>query len=953
MDPERRRRAEEIFHRALEHAESTRAAFLEGACSDAEVRREVEALLEGAGGGGARAGLAAGSQLGPYRIEGPLGAGGMGTVYKALDTRLHRTVAIKMASERFTDRFEREARAIAALNHPYVCTLYDVGANYLVMEYVEGVSLRQLLKERPLAVDEALHYAMQIAAAMEAAHAAGVVHRDLKPGNVMVTAAGKVKVLDFGLAKLAQPAAATGESEATATIATETGSMWAGGIVGTPSYMSPEQALGKPLDARSDVFSFGALLYEMVTGQQAFRGESAIETLSGIIHLDPPPPSAAQPGIDAAMDSLVARCLRKDPAQRYATMAEVHRDLKGIVAERSGIFLPERKAPGARPIRWPKWGGAAAAALAVAAAGLALWRGWSSRTPEYGGAPEMVRVSSDAGLSIDPAISQDGRFVVFASDRAGEGNLDLWVKQLGGGDPIRLTRDPADDGEPNFSPDGTHIVFRSERDGGGLYIVPTTGGEERRIADGGRRPQYSPDGTKVVYWTGPVDPFPLRDGIGKIFVLDLVTSATRRIRADFTAAVHPVWSPDGKKILFVGAKESAASGKWDWWITPLEGGAAVPCPVMPPGDLFDPFAWQGNQVYFAWNGAELQTISRIAIDASAGRATSKPQRLSAVTADAFSPAVSKAGQVVFSVVDTATNLYALPLKADAGETTGAAERLSKEPGWNTVRSISADGTRAAFTSTRAGSAPQVWVRDLPAGRELALTEGGVSKAMPEISPDGRLVAWREASVAARESFVTPANGGLARKVCTDCGIARTWSPDGSLLLFDGLTPRVSIGMLDFASGRKTIYLQSKDANLVARSIASDGKWMAFTAEHSAVDFTVYVAPFAVERPPPESEWVKVAASPEVHPDPRWSPDGKLLYFSSERDGQNCIWALHLDPQSKRPQGGLFAVRHFHGPSLTLSAPSRRVPAIALARDKMVVSLRERSGGIWMLKLAGK
>ena len=163
-------------------------------------------------------------------------------------------------------------------------------------------------------------------------------------------------------------------------------------------------------------------------------------------------------------------------------------------------------------------------------------------------------------MSIDPTISQDGKLVAYASDRSGEGNLDIWVRQIGGGDPIRLTRDTTDNEEPNFSPDATHIVFRSERRGGGLYIVPTTGGEERRIADDGRRPQYSPDGTKVVYWTGPADPFPLKDGIGKIFVLDLATSTTRQMRPDFSAAVHPVWSPDGKKILFAGAQSSAANG---------------------------------------------------------------------------------------------------------------------------------------------------------------------------------------------------------------------------------------------------------------------------------------------------------------------------------------------------------------------------------------------------------
>jgi eukaryotic-like serine/threonine-protein kinase len=880
----------------------------------------------------------------------------MGEVYRARDTRLDRTVAIKVLAERFGGRFDREARAVAALNHPNICTLHDVGPDYLVMEYVEGATLQQVLRKQHLPVGEALHYALQIADAMDAAHAAGIVHRDLKPGNVMVTSKGLVKVLDFGLAKMTQPAMQADGSDLTVTMAADTEHTRTGAIMGSPAYMSPEQALGKHLDARSDIFAFGVLLYEMLAGRQAFHGDSALEVLSGIIHLEPPPPSAANPDVASPLDSLVAKCLRKDPAQRFQSIGEVQRELQGMLAGASGAISVEHK-PGPIPKRRAKrWVGAAAGTLGLAAAAFLLWRNFPAKSSDdIGGAPEVSRVTSDPGLSLDPAVSADGKLVAYASDRSGEGNLDIWVKQIGGGDPIRLTRDPADDSEPNFSPDGTHIVFRSERHGGGLYVAPTTGGEERKIADGGRRPQYSPDGSKVLYWTGPADPFPLRNGIGKIFVLDLATSTTRRIRPDFTAAVHPLWSPDGTKILFVGAKESAADF-WDWWITPLDEGPAVSCPVMRhfTGQLFDPFAWRGRWVYFAWAGPELQTISRIAVNASNGRASGKPQRLSAATADAYSPAVSKTGQVVFSVVDTATNLYSLRLDANAGRAKGGFERLSKATGFNAVESISADGARLAFTTDRAGDDAQVWGKDLATGQERALTAGGAPKALPQISADGRLVAWRSAlnRPQDREDFVTPFDGGLARRLCTACGFVRAWSPDGRFLLYDQLSPRMSIGLMEFESGKTSTYLQSPASDLHARSISNDGKWMAFTAQRSALDFTVYVAPFAPEQPPPQAEWVPVISSPEVHPDPRWSPDDNLLYFSSERDGYNCIWALHLNRGTKHPEGKIFAVQHFHTPSLSLAAPSFRHPAIALARDTLVVSLSERSGGIWMLRFPG-
>jgi eukaryotic-like serine/threonine-protein kinase len=944
MDADSRRRVEAIYRGALEYEGPARAAYLNGACPDPEMRREVEALLDRsreAGPGGHGAAPAPGDMLGPYRIEHAIGSGGMGTVYKALDTRLNRAVAIKISASRFSDRFEREARAIAALNHPSVCTLYDVGPNYLVMEFVEGANLQQWLRARTVPLAEVLQYAVQIAAAMEAAHAAGIVHRDLKPGNVMVTKTGVVKVLDFGLAKIAVPHRALAESDATATI--DAGSTRAGAIMGSPSYMSPEQAKGKPLDNRSDIFSFGVLLYEILTGRPAFRGDSTVEVLSGIIHLELPPPSTVNPGVSHALDALVAGCMRKDLAPRFQGMAEVQRELNVIIAG-TPARLQTATLPAARTRMG--WLPAALAGLALTTAAFLLWRSLHRTPPEENvGVPEITRVTKDSGVSMDPAISADGNLVAYSSDRSGEGNLDIWLQQLGGGNPIRLTRDPADDTEPNFSPDATHVVFRSERDGGGIYIVPTTGGEERRIADGGRRPHFSPDGTKVVYWTGPGHPFPLRDGTGKIFVLDLVTSVTRQIRPEFTAAVHPVWSPDGKKILFLGAEANALKG-WDWWITPLDNAAPVTCQVQ-KSQLFDPFAWQGDRVYFARNEEGPWSISRLAINPVTGCATGKPQRLTGATADAYAPAVSKAGRVVFSVIDEPINLYSLTLDANRGKPKQELQRLSTEPGLNFARSISADGTRLVYTSNRVRDTYQVWGRDLSSGRERALTEGGRLKSNAEISPDGRLVVFR----AGRNlgALVTPFDGGPTRTVCPDCGAVRAWSADGKYLLYEQ-TSLQSIGLLDFASGKTSTYLQKPGLELRPVSISSDGKWMAFAGFRNALDYTIYVAPFAPAQAPAEAEWVRVISSPEVHPDPRWAPDGNLLYFSSERDGYNCLWAIRLNSRDKRPVGELFPVWHFHTPALRLEAPSLRFPMIALASGRMVVSLSERSASIWMLKL---
>jgi Tol biopolymer transport system component len=768
----------------------------------------------------------------------------------------------------------------------------------------------------------------------------------------MVTPAGQVKVLDFGLARRAREWSNPPDSEdVTAT----------GELLGTPAYMSPEQVLGEAVGPSSDIFSFGAVLYEVACGRKPFEGDTPLETLQQLIRNAPVPPRRVNPELSPRLASLIEQCLEAHPDARPTSMTEIAQALQNLSANAAiGIIGDMRRRstwsaalPGAANRNWIQWAGIAFVAIALAfGVYLALPRLHGSATEEGAGAPEITRITSDAGLSVDPSISLDGRFVAYSSDRSGDRNLDIWVKQIGGGEPIRLTRDPADDVEPNISPDGTHVVFRSERNGGGIYIVPTTGGEERRITDGGRRPQYSPDGSKVLYWMGPSQPFPLQDRVGKVFVLDLSRATAKQIGPEFTAAVDPVWSPDGKKILFVGAKESTRKG-WGWWLAPLDGGTPIRCPEGQTSDVFVPFAWQGDRVYFEWRGPELQTIGSVAVDAASGRVMGKPERLSAATTGAYSPSASISGRVVFSVLDTAYSLYALTLDTKSGEPQGLT-RLSNDLGFNIVRSISPDGAHLVFTSDRLGGATgQVWVRDLATGAERAVTEGGMPKGASEISPDGKWIAWRTAVRKTPGISLAPVDGGPNRILCPDCGEPRVWSADGESLLYSQSGPQWSIGFLN-GSGKAGRYLAATDAEMRASSISADGRWLALLVMRSALDFTVYVAPFAADRPPPASAWVKVIESPEVDPDPAWSPAGDLLYFTSERDGNNCIWGLHLNRQTKRPEGQLFAVEHFHEPARRLFAPSFNYSRIPVARDKIALTLNESSGGLWMARVeAGK
>ena len=339
MRPDRWRQVESLYHSALEREEPARDVFLREACrEDEELRREVRSLLDQTESGLLNRPL----QLGPYRIAGVIGAGGMGTVYQAMDTRLNRMVAIKVSEARFNARFEREARAVAALNHPHICTLYDVGPNYLVMEYVEG---RPLHGPMPLA--QALRLAIQMADALEAAHRKGIVHRDLKPGNVLVIESG-VKVLDFGLAKMEEPAPSEDEQPRTARPRTEEGM-----IVGTTAYMSPEQAEGKPVDARSDIFSFGAVLYEMVTGRRAFQGDTRLSILSAILKDQPEAASSLRKEIPHELERIITQCLRKDPERRFQHMDDVRVALEQLKEDSDKgtpvSVLPKRRP---RPLTW-------------------------------------------------------------------------------------------------------------------------------------------------------------------------------------------------------------------------------------------------------------------------------------------------------------------------------------------------------------------------------------------------------------------------------------------------------------------------------------------------------------------------------------------------------------------------------------------------------------------------
>jgi eukaryotic-like serine/threonine-protein kinase len=370
----------------------------------------------------------------------------------------------------------KSAKTASALNHPNIVTIYDInsdnGVDFIVMELVRGKTLDELISRRGMRLNDLLSYAIQTADALSQAHAAGIVHRDLKPGNIMVTEEGRVKVLDFGLAKLTEPALPT-EDEETRTIKPETED---GAIVGTISYMSPEQAEGKPVDARSDIFSFGAVLYEMATGAKAFQGASKLSTLSAILRTNPKPPSEVAPGVPRDLDKIIARCLRKDPARRFQNMTDLKLALEDL-KEDSESGIAEQPVVGAKSqSRLPL----VAAAVAVVIAGVAGWyllRSPSKPLPP----PRAIPLTTYPGSERHPTFSPDGNQVAFSWNGEKQDNFDIYVKLVSGGMPLRLTTNPAADFGPAWSPDGSQIAFIRAR--AGIYLISPLGGQERRLTD--------------------------------------------------------------------------------------------------------------------------------------------------------------------------------------------------------------------------------------------------------------------------------------------------------------------------------------------------------------------------------------------------------------------------------------------------------------------------------------
>src|SRR6266496_2743821 len=548
MTPERWQQLKQIFQSALERNPAERSAFLSQACADdPALRSQVESLIASHDQAGdsieAMAAEAAtemldddqavsivGKQISHYQVVSRIGRGGMGEVFLAHDTSLGREVALKLLRRDFTRneerlrRFQQEARAASALNHPNILTIHEIGhdgsLHFMATEYVEGETLRQHLSRARLTVGQTLDVAIQVASALAAAHQAGIIHRDIKPENTMVRTDGNVKVLDFGLAKLAQ--SKTVETAAPTLLKVETEP---GMVMGTLSYMSPEQARGVAVDTRTDIWSLGVMIYEMAAGRQPFEGETASDVMSLILQKEPLPLAHSSPEVPPELERIVRKALRKDKEERYQTIKDLLIDLRNLRKELELSAEMERSAPPLSNSAMSSGGQSAAATahsassaeyivteikqhkraaalilgiIILSAVGFYLL---SRRSPATKEATlrnaTFTQLTDQAGPEYFPSLSPDGKSFVYASYAAG--NWDIYFQRVGGKNPLNLTKDsPADDSQPAFSPDGERVAFRSERDGGGIFLMGATGESVKRLTNFGYNPAWSPDGKEIV-----------------------------------------------------------------------------------------------------------------------------------------------------------------------------------------------------------------------------------------------------------------------------------------------------------------------------------------------------------------------------------------------------------------------------------------------------------------------
>jgi len=831
MTPERWQQVKQIFQSAIERPPGERVGFISEACAgDPALRSEVESLISSHDQAGhsiqAMAAEAAtemladhstgsvvGKHIGHYQVRSLIGRGGMGEVFLAEDTSLGRKVALKLLRRDFTSneerlrRFQQEARAASALNHPNILTIHEIGQDgplqYMAAEYVEGETLRQRISRSRMTLAQALDVAVQVASALTAAHQAGIVHRDIKPENIILRSDGYVKVLDVGLAKLIDPKPLHTAAPTLPQVETEQGV-----VMGTFSYMSPEQARGLAVDARTDIWSLGVMLYEMVAGRQPFEGETASDVMSLILQKEPVPLVHVWPEVPAELERIVRKALHKDKEERYQTVKDLQIDLKNLrkeielsaeiersVAPVSGRLYSSGHSTAAiahstssaeyivTEIKQHKLATALiVGAVIIAAAGALYLFSRRSALPKQAALlnATFTQLTDQAGPEYFPSLSPDGKSFVYAAFAAD--NWDIYFQRVGGKNPINLTKDsPADDTQPAFSPDGERIAFRSEREGGGIFLMGATGESVKRLTDFGYNPAWSPDGKEIACADeGIIEPSSRIKAKSQLWAVNVGTGAKRLVTN--IDAVQPNWSPHGYRIAYQGRRNGAQR---DIWTIPAGGGDPVEVTNDPAMDWNAVWSPDGKYLYFVSDRGGSMNLWRTAIEEKTGKVLGSPEAVTTPSPYVAHLSFSSDGRhIAYSTLVRSGNLQRV-------EFDPVRETVVGQPVWVThgsrvafVPDVSSDGEWLTF-DTQTDKQEDVFVIRRDGSGVRQLTDDSYKDRAPRWSPDGKRIVFFSDRTGNWEIWMINADGSELQQVTYTGGTAinAAWSPDGTRLIY--------------------------------------------------------------------------------------------------------------------------------------------------------------------------
>jgi Tol biopolymer transport system component len=941
------RRAKEITADAFEHEPPARWGFVERACgNDAEVKREVLRLLAQDESTGIdflstpvlnlrhfldpepawTQCFSPGEEVaGRFRIEKFLNRGAMGEVYAAIDLELEEAVALKTispaiaASPAAIERFKREVKDSRRITDTCVCRVFDLFSHarpqgepvwFLTMRLLDGESLADALGKRgALPMRQALPLIRDMAGALAAAHDLGIVHRDFKPGNIMLVSDGqreRAVATDFGLAL---------------NVADDQGG--ASAAEGTPAYMAPEQIAGARVSFAADQYALGLIICELLAGSRPVLDRFS-ESLSRQ-QLKEWLSKQSRRRLGATARTVVKRCLEFQPQARYAHVAQIVPELEGV---RRRVRL--------------RWAAAAAAAiplLFVTATLLTRNAGPQVR--------DAVQITPESGLSGGAQISRDGKWIVYSSNRAQPGNMDIWIQPAAGGAPRRLTTNPSEDDDPAISPDGKLVVFRSERNGGGLYAVGSDGSGEHLLAPGGWSPVFSPDGRWIAYWLGTRDD---AAPSAELYLISPDGREKRRLAADFADARYPTWDPTGKFLLFDGcrANVTALSTCTDWWVIAADGtgarntGALAPLRSQKIELATPPYrSWHRDEIVFGATRDRIRALWALRLSRDGSRAIGSPRTLTPGEAGEREPSIAANGTVVFSRVTSAIHLWEVPLKRDTGP-----RRITDDPDLDGCPGVSSDG-RWLFFSRNIRGIRQIVLREMTGGGESVIFESAENKFWPVASPDGGRVVFEERRDTDSSIWMVSRKDRQAKKLCSGCSHPTGWFGDRSVLY---TTAAGEIASVDTGTGKSRLILSPEPG-----MVLGEADWNAanqhilFTARKEGTGRQVFAVPFPPKAEKPAARWIQLTRETEELDHPHWSADGGNVYFLSRRDASNCLWGLPFRP-GREASGRPFPVMHFHDLRFSPDRSSPNVRGLTVSQDSIVLSAGEVTDTLWLGRL---